>query len=242
MKIICEGKTKVVISTKDPSLIIQRFKDDVTAFNKQKHNIIQGKGIICNYISAFIMQKLEEKGINTHFIELKNERDQLVKRLKMIPLEVVVRNTAAGTFCKRLNLLQRGEKLRYPIVEFIYKNATDPLVSESEILYFNWLSSTQEIEEVKFIALKVNKLLIDLFLGAGANLIDFKLEFGRLNNELILGDEISPDTWRLWTIDSNKVLDKDTYRLNLGNLKEAYLEVAQRLKIKINVTGSGTIL
>ncbi len=239
MEIICEGKTKLVIATEDPALIIQRFKDDVTAFNKQKHNIIQGKGIICNYISAFIMKKLEEKGINTHFIELKNERDQLVKRLKMIPLEVVVRNTAAGTFCKRLGLLQRGEKLRYPIVEFIYKNATDPLVSESEILYFNWLSSTQEIEEIKSMALKINKLLIDLFLGAGANLIDFKLEFGRLNNNLILGDEITPDTWRLWAIDSNKVLDKDTYRLDLGNLKEAYLEVAQRLKIKV---ASDTIL
>ncbi|OEY86971.1 phosphoribosylaminoimidazolesuccinocarboxamide synthase [Wolbachia pipientis] len=234
MKIICEGKVKIIIATDDPYVIIQRFKDDVTAFNKQKHDIVQGKGIICNHISAFIMEKLEEKGINTHFIRLKGEREQLVKKLEMIPLEVVVRNIAAGSFCKRIGLLKRGEKLRYPIIEFTYKNATDPLVSESEILYFNWLSSTQEIEEIKSIALKINKLLIDLFLSVGTNLVDLKLEFGRLNNNLILGDEISPDTWRLWTTDSNKILDKDTYRLDLGDLKSAYLEVASKLGIKID--------
>ena len=233
-KIIYEGKAKTIIATEDPSTVVQHFKDDVTAFNKEKYESIQGKGIINNRISAFIMKKLEEAGISTHFIEVLNEREQLVKKLKIIPLEVVVRNIAAGSFCKRFSI-KEGKSLTSPIIEFFYKNddLADPMVSESHILYFNWLSNT-EIEEIKSTSLKVNEFLVNLFSTVEINLVDFKLEFGRLisdNKKIILADEISPDNCRLWDKKTFKKLDKDIFRLNLGDLKEAYTEVAERLGI-----------
>lgn len=235
-QIIYEGKAKSIITTEDQSVLIQYFKDSVTAFNKEKHEVIQDKGIINNHISAFIMQELERKGINTHFIKVKNEREQFIKKLKIIPLEVVIRNITAGGFCKRFKI-EEGQKLKDPIVEFFYKNddLADPMVNESHILHFHWLSNS-EIEQIKSESLKINELLTNLFLNIGINLVDLKLEFGRLienNKTIILADEISPDNCRLWDKDTCTKMDKDIFRLNLGDLKESYLEVARRLKIKI---------
>ncbi|WP_265030654.1 phosphoribosylaminoimidazolesuccinocarboxamide synthase [Wolbachia endosymbiont (group B) of Athalia cordata] len=236
-KTIYEGKAKVIIETEDSSTVIQYFKDDVTAFNKKKYEIIEGKGIINNHVSAFIMEKLEEAGISTHFINTLNEREQLVKKLKIIPLEIVVRNIAAGSFCKRFNI-KEGETLTSPIIEFFYKNddLADPMVNENHILYFGWLSN-KEMEEVKTTTLKINKILVDLFSNANIYLVDLKLEFGKLINnstKIILADEISPDNCRLWDKNTHKKLDKDVFRLNLGNLKEAYSEVAKRLSVKLD--------
>ncbi|OWZ25584.1 phosphoribosylaminoimidazolesuccinocarboxamide synthase [Wolbachia endosymbiont of Wuchereria bancrofti] len=235
-KIIYEGKAKFIIETKDPLTVIQYFKDDVTAFNKEKYEIIEGKGTINNRISTFIMEILEKAGINTHFIKTLSEREQLVKKLKIIPLEIVVRNIAAGSFCKRFNI-KEGKKLAFPIIEFFYKNDSlaDPMVNENHVLYFGWLSY-EEMEEIKTITIKINTVLIDLFLNAGIDLVDLKLEFGRPindNTKITLADEISPDNCRLWDKNTHKKLDKDVFRLNLGNLKEAYLEVAKRLLVKL---------
>ncbi|MDR0288980.1 MAG: phosphoribosylaminoimidazolesuccinocarboxamide synthase [Rickettsiales bacterium] len=235
-KTIYEGKAKSIIEAKDPLTVIQHFKDDVTAFNKEKYEVIEGKGIINNFISAFIMEQLEKAGIGTHFIKTLNEREQLVKKLKIIPLEIVVRNITAGSFCKRFNV-KEGEKLTSPIIEFFYKddNLADPMVNENHVLYFGWLSR-EEMEEVKTTTLKINTVLIDLFSNAGIDLVDLKLEFGRLmsnRTKIILADEISPDNCRLWDNSTHKKLDKDVFRSSLGNLKEAYLEVAERLSVKL---------
>ncbi|CCF78128.1 phosphoribosylaminoimidazolesuccinocarboxamide SA ICAR-synthase [Wolbachia endosymbiont of Onchocerca ochengi] len=236
-KIIYEGKAKSIIETKDPLTVIQHFKDDVTAFNKKKHEVIKGKGIINNFISAFIMEKLEKMVINTHFIKTLNEREQLVKKLKIVPLEVVVRNIAAGSFCKRFNI-KEGKRLTSPIIEFFYKNdnLADPMVNENHIIYFGWLSR-KEIEKIKIITLKANTFLTNLFSNAGMDLVDIKLEFGRLINnstKIVLADEISPDNCRFWDKNTHKKLDKDIFRLSLGDLKEAYLEVAKRLSLKLD--------
>ncbi|WP_265024493.1 phosphoribosylaminoimidazolesuccinocarboxamide synthase [Wolbachia endosymbiont (group A) of Eupithecia tripunctaria] len=235
-KTIYEGKAKAIIETEDLSIVIQHFKDDITAFNKEKYEVIDGKGIINNHISAFIMEKLEKAEISTHFIKTLNEREQLVKKLKIIPLEVVVRNVAAGSFCKRFNI-KEGERLASPIIDFFYKNddLADPMVSENHILYFDWLSS-KEMDEVKTTTLKINEILVHLFSNASIYLVDLKLEFGRLINDstkIVLADEISPDNCRLWDKNTYKKLDKDVFRLNLGDLKEAYLEVAKRLSVKL---------
>ncbi|MGL9725257.1 MAG: phosphoribosylaminoimidazolesuccinocarboxamide synthase [Wolbachia sp.] len=235
-KIIYEGKAKIIIETEDPSTIIQHFKDDVTAFNRGKYEIIEGKGIINNYVSAFIMKKLEKAEISTHFMKTLNERKQLIKKLNIIPLEVVVRNIAAGSFCKRFNI-KEGKRLESPIIEFFYKNddLADPMVNENHILYFNWLSN-KEIDEVKILTLKINIALIDLFSSVRIDLVDLKLEFGKLindNTKIILADEVSSDNCRLWDKNTHKKLDKDVFRLNLGNLKETYLEVANRLSVKL---------
>ncbi|QKX02602.1 phosphoribosylaminoimidazolesuccinocarboxamide synthase [Wolbachia endosymbiont of Dirofilaria (Dirofilaria) immitis] len=236
-KIIYEGKAKCIIEAEDSLTVVQHFKDDVTAFNKEKHKVIKGKGIINNFISAFIMKKLEKVGIDTHFIKTLNEREQLVKKLKIVPLEIVVRNITAGSFCKRFNI-REGKRLTSPIIEFFYKddNLDDPMVNENHITYFGWLSS-KEIEEIKIITLKINTLLIDLFSNAGIDLVDIKLEFGRLvsdNTKIVLADEISPDNSRLWDKNTHKKLDKDVFRLSLGDLKETYLEVAKRLSLKLD--------
>ncbi|WCR54104.1 MAG: Phosphoribosylaminoimidazole-succinocarboxamide synthase [Wolbachia endosymbiont of Ctenocephalides orientis wCori] len=235
-KIIYEGKAKSIIATEDLLTVIQHFKDDVTAFNKEKYEIIEGKGTINNRISAFIMEKLGEAKIDTHFIKTLNEREQLVKKLKIIPLEVVVRNIAAGSFCKRFGI-KEGERLISPIIEFFCKNDDlgDPMVNENHVLYFSWLSS-QEMEKIKSTTLKINEILIDLFSNAEIDLVDLKLEFGRLTNDstkIVLADEISPDNCRLWDKKTSKKLDKDVFRLNLGDLKEAYLEVLGKLSIKL---------
>ncbi len=234
LKKIYEGKAKIIFANSDPKCVIQHFKDDISAFNKQKSDIICNKGIINNHISAFLMQKLEAVEINTHFIKILNEREQLVKKVEMIPLEVVVRNFAAGSFCKRFNV-EEGMFFSSPIIEFFYKSddLSDPLVNEDHITYFKWLSKL-EIDEIKFLTLRINDFLLSLFSAIDIKFVDLKLEFGMLSStktQIILADEISPDNCRLWDVQTNKKLDKDRYRLGLGKLLEAYQEVAKRLNI-----------
>ncbi|MCV3769816.1 MAG: phosphoribosylaminoimidazolesuccinocarboxamide synthase, partial [Wolbachia pipientis] len=193
--------------------------------------------VVNNLISAFIMKKLKKIKISTHFIKILNKREQLVKKLKIIPLEIVVRNITAGSFCKRFNI-KEGEILTPSIIEFFYKddNLTDPMVNENHITYYGWLSR-KEIEKIKITSLKINAFLTNLFSNAKINLVDIKLEFGRLinnNNKIILADEISPDNCRLWDKNTQEKLDKDIFRLSLGNIKEAYLKVAKRLSIKLD--------
>ncbi|MGN7618667.1 MAG: phosphoribosylaminoimidazolesuccinocarboxamide synthase [Ehrlichia sp.] len=233
-KKIYEGKAKIVFSTPNPSEVIQYFKDEVTAFNKEKTDNVCGKGTINNHISAFLMKELANKGIKTHFISLLNKREQLVKQVTMVPIEIVVRNLSAGNFSRKFRI-EEGTELRFPIIEFYYKNdeLLDPMVSEEHILSFQWLTH-RELEEIKTLSLRINNILTDLFRDVNIKLVDFKIEFGKLHNnqqsdDLLLADEISPDTCRLWDTHTHKRLDKDCYRLNLGNIMEAYKEVAQRL-------------
>ncbi|ABD45002.1 phosphoribosylaminoimidazolesuccinocarboxamide synthase [Ehrlichia chaffeensis str. Heartland] len=230
---IYEGKAKIIFATLNPLEVIQHFKDEITAFNNKKAAIIHEKGILNNYISSFLMKKLIDKGIKTHFISLLNQREQLVKKITIIPIEVVIRNLAAGNFSKRFQIAD-GTPFKSPIIEFYYKNdeLSDPMVSEGHILSFQWLTN-QELEKIKILSLKINNILSELFFNVGIKLVDFKLEFGKLHNDeqsdLFLADEISPDTCRLWDISTNKRLDKDRYRLNLGNVIEGYREVAHKL-------------
>ncbi|WP_339045621.1 phosphoribosylaminoimidazolesuccinocarboxamide synthase [Candidatus Mesenet endosymbiont of Agriotes lineatus] len=233
---IYEGKAKIIFASSDSDCVIQHFKDDISAFNKQKFNTIYRKGIINNHISAALMQKLEIAGVNTHFVKILNEREQLVKKVKIIPLEVVIRNFTAGSFCKRFNTSE-GMRFSSPIIEFFYKNdsVSDPLVNEDHILYFKWLTK-EEINEIKSLALCVNSYLANLFFAIDIKLVDLKLEFGKLmagdkDSKILLADEISPDNCRLWDIQTNKKLDKDCYRLELGEVIEMYEEVAKRLGV-----------
>mgnify|MGYP001420884116 CR=1 FL=1 len=231
---IYEGKAKTLFFHDDNTLI-QYFKDDATAFNKKKHEIINSKGILNNYISEFIFKYLEENGIENHFIKRLNDREQLIKKVQIIPVEVIIRNIAAGTLCKRLGI-EEGSKLKKPLIEFTLKNDDlgDPIVSEEHIEVLEF-AKKDEIKEMKIQAIVINKLLLDLFSSINIQLIDFKIEFGRLNKEqkVILADEISPDSCRLWDKFSSKKLDKDRFRKNLGGLIDAYKEVATRLGITI---------
>lgn len=234
-KKIYEGKAKILYEGPEPGTYIQYFKDDATAFNAQKHAIIEGKGVLNNRISEFIMTQLNSIGIPTHFIRRLNMREQLIREVEIIPLEVVVRNVAAGSISKRLGIPE-GEVLPRSIVEFYYKHDAlgDPLVSEEHITAFNW-AATQELDDIMALALRINDYLSGLFAGVGIRLIDFKLEFGRLfEGEMVrtvLADEISPDSCRLWDARDGNKLDKDRFRQDLGGLSEAYTEVATRLGI-----------
>jgi phosphoribosylaminoimidazole-succinocarboxamide synthase len=235
-KQIYEGKAKVLFEGPEPGTLVQYFKDDATAFNNQKKGTITGKGVLNNRISEYLMTKLEGVGIPTHFVRRLNMREQLVREVEIIPIEVVVRNVAAGNFTKRF-AIKEGEPLPRSIVEYYYKNDElgDPLVSEEHITAFGW-ASTQDLDDIMALALRVNDFLSGLLLGVGLKLIDFKLEFGRLwsNNDemrIVLADEISPDCCRLWDVKTNEKLDKDRFRLDLGNVEEAYREVARRLGI-----------
>ncbi len=247
-KVIYEGKAKILYEGPEPGTIIQYFKDDATAFNAQKKGTISGKGVLNNRISAHLMTKLEQMGIPTHFIRSINMREQLVRQVDVIPIEVVVRNVAAGSLSKRLGI-KEGTILPRPIIEYYYKNDSlgDPMVSEDHILTFAW-ADPYELEEVVTLAWRVNDFLSGLFSGIGLKLIDFKLEFGRLwgeNDELyiILADEISPDNCRLWDAKTNEKLDKDRFRQDLGNISEAYQEVAERLGLipKGGILADGSI-
>jgi len=230
-----EGKAKVLYKGPEPGTLVQYFKDDATAFNNEKHGIITGKGVLNNRISEYLMAKVAELGIPTHFIKRLNMREQLIKEVEIIPIEVVVRNIAAGSICKRFNL-EEGVPLPRSLVEYYYKSDElgDPLIAEEHILAFDW-ASKKEIEKVKKMILRINDFMIGMFRGVGIKLIDFKLEFGRLKvngkDEVILADEISPDTCRLWDSITDKKLDKDRFRKNLGDLIPAYTEVAKRLGI-----------
>ena len=232
---IYEGKAKVLYEGPEPGTLVQHFKDDATAFNNQKHAIITGKGVLNNRISEYLMVKLAEIGVPTHFVRRLNMREQLIREVEIIPVEVVVRNVVAGSLAKRLGL-EEGTPLPRSIVEYYYKSDKlgDPLVSEEHITAFGW-ASTQDLDDIMSLALRINDFLSGLFLGVGLRLVDFKLEFGRLYEGeqmyIVLADEISPDSCRLWDIHTNEKFDKDIFRRDLGSLNEAYQEVARRLGI-----------
>jgi phosphoribosylaminoimidazole-succinocarboxamide synthase len=230
---IYEGKAKILYEGPEPGTIVQYFKDDATAFNAEKKDVIEGKGVLNNRLSEYFMSGLNNIGVPTHFIKRLNMREQLVRSCEIIPLEVVVRNYAAGSISKRLGI-DEGTQLPRPIVEYYYKddNLGDPIISEEHIAAFNWASS-QEMDDIVGLALRVNDFLSGVLFSVGLKLVDFKIEFGRyFENEyqrLLIADEISPDSCRLWDMKSGKKLDKDVFRRDLGNLTDAYTEVADRL-------------
>ncbi len=233
-KMIYEGKAKILYEGTEPGTYIQYFKDDASAFNGQKKATIAGKGVLNNRISSHIMTKLESIGVPTHFLRSLNMREQLVRQVEVIPLEVVVRNIAAGSMCKRLGV-KEGTILPNPVIEFYLKKDElgDPLVNEQHIFTFGW-ADPFELEEIIGQTYRVNDYLNGLFAGIGLRLVDFKLEFGRLWGEydelyIILADEISPDNCRLWDAKTNEKLDKDRFRHDLGNVIEGYQEIAKRL-------------
>lgn len=233
---IYEGKAKILFEGTQPGTLVQHFKDDTTAFNNQKHAIIDGKGILNNYISEFIMLKLEDIGIPTHFLKRLNMREQLIRQLEIIPLEVVIRNTVAGSLAKRLGI-EEGTSLPRPLFELYYKDDKlgDPLVTEEHVLAFEW-AAPQELQIMATMAQRINDFLCGLFAGIGLKLVDFKIEFGRMVNddgdiEIFVADEISPDSCRLWDYKTNEPMDKDRFRKDLGGMKEAYQEVARRLGV-----------
>jgi phosphoribosylaminoimidazole-succinocarboxamide synthase len=232
---IYEGKAKVLFEGPEPGTLVQYFKDDASAFNNQKKGTITGKGVLNNRISEYLMVKLAEVGVPTHFVRRLNMREQLVREVEIIPIEMVVRNIAAGSFAKRFGIAE-GTQLPRSIIEYYYKNDAleRPMVSEEHITAFGW-ANTQDLDDMMQMSLRVNDFLTGLFLGIGIKLVDFKLEFGRLyeNDEmrLVLADEISPDNCRLWDLKTNEKMDKDRFRRDLGKVEEAYQEVAKRLGI-----------
>ena len=234
-KKIYEGKAKILYEGPEPGTLIQYFKDDATAFNAQKKAVLEGKGVINNRISEYVMTRLNGIGVQNHFIRRLNLREQLIKEVEIIPLEVVVRNIAAGSIATRLGLTE-GTPLPRSIIEFYYKDDKlgDPMVSEEHITAFNW-AATQEIDDMMATALRVNDYMSGLFSAVGITLVDFKIEFGRIYegdfSRVILADEISPDSCRLWDSTTNEKMDKDRFRRDLGNVIESYTEVARRLGI-----------
>ena len=232
---IYEGKAKVLFEGPEPGTLVQYFKDDATAYNNQKKGIITGKGVLNNRISEYLMVRLAEVGIPTHFVRRLNMREQLVREVEIVPIEVVVRNVAAGSISKRFGI-EEGTALPRSIVEYYLKNDElgDPLISEEHITAFGW-ATTQDIDDMMHLALRINDFLSGLFLGVGLKLVDFKVEFGRLWEEeqmrIVLADEISPDSCRLWDVKTNEKLDKDRFRRDLGGVEEAYQEVARRLGV-----------
>ena len=233
-ELLYEGKAKKLFITEDPQILRVEYKDDATAFNGKKFDRLKDKGRLNNAITVFFFEHLETKDIPSHFVRKISETEQLVRRVKIIPLEVVVRNVAAGSLSKRIGW-EEGKELPHPIVEFYYKDDDlgDPLLAEEHIRLLELASETQ-IEELKKRGLAVNEALESLMLSKGIRLIDFKLEFGLdQKGEILLADEISPDTCRFWDIESGKILDKDRFRRDLGGVTEAYLEIHQRLTEEI---------
>lgn len=224
-----EGKAKKVFATDNPDIVIVDYKDDATAFNGEKKGTISGKGVINNRMSNHLFQLLEKEGVPNHFVETLSDRETAVKKVSIVPLEVIVRNVAAGSFSKRLGV-EEGKAFAEPTIEFSYKNDVlgDPLINDSFAIALE-LATHEEIETIKKYALKVNEVLKAYFLKADLKLIDFKIEFGRFHGAIILADEISPDTCRLWDVHTNEKLDKDRFRRDLGNVEEAYQEVFHRL-------------
>ena len=234
-KRIYEGKAKVLFEGPEPGTLVQYFKDDATADNNKKQGTITGKGVLNNRISEFLMVKLSEIGIPTHFVRRLNMREQLIREVEIIPIEVVIRNIAAGSIAKRF-ALSEGTQLPRSIVEYYYKSdeLDDPMVAEEHITAFGW-ATPQELDEIMHMSLRVNDFLTGLFISIDIKLVDFKLEYGRLwNNDemrIVLADEISPDNCRLWDAKTNEKMDKDRFRRDLGAVEEAYQEVARRLGI-----------
>ncbi len=235
-RMVYEGKAKILYEGPEPGTLVQYFKDDVTAFDAKKRDTITGKGVLNNRISEYIFTQLNAIGVQTHLIKRLNMREQLIHQVEIIPIEVVVRNIAAGSISKRLGI-EEGTPLPRSIVEFYYKDDAlgDPLISEDHITAFNW-ASPMELDEMIAQALRVNDFMVGLFMGIGIKLVDFKIEFGRFwenDNQMrvILADEISPDSCRLWDAKTGNKLDKDRFRRDMGGMSEAYQEVAHRLGI-----------
>ncbi|MDC7286699.1 phosphoribosylaminoimidazolesuccinocarboxamide synthase [Blautia schinkii] len=224
-----EGKAKKVYATEDPDVVIVSYKDDATAFNGEKKGTIVGKGAINNRMTNLVFQKFEAAGIPTHFIEELNDRETAVKKVDIVPLEVIIRNVAAGSFSKRMGV-EEGRELLCPILEFSYKNDDlgDPFINDDYALALG-LATQEEIDQIRSYTLKVNEIMKEYFLNAGMKLIDFKIEFGRFHGQILLADEVSPDTCRLWDVNTNEKLDKDRFRRDMGNVEEAYNEVFHRL-------------
>ncbi len=234
-KKIYEGKAKILYQGPEPGTFVQYFKDDATAFNAEKKAVIDGKGVLNNRLSEFFMTGLNNIGVPTHFIKRLNMREQLIRSVEIIPLEVIVRNFAAGSMSKRLGM-EEGTALPRPIIEFSYKDDKlgDPLVPEEYIIAFGW-ASQQDLDDIVALALRVNDFLTGVLYGVGIKLVDFKIEVGRVWEgefmRLIVADEISPDSCRLWDMDTSRKLDKDVFRRDLGDLADAYTEVARRLGV-----------
>ena len=229
--LLYEGKAKSVFETDDPNALLVYFKDDATAFNGEKHDTIDGKGVINNKISEFFFKQLSARGIKSHFIEKAGEREMLVKKLDMIKLEVVVRNIVAGSLVKRLGLPE-ATPLTVPVVEYYYKSDElgDPMLNRWHIMALD-LAKIDELNQMEHIALSVNQILRDILRAKNVDLIDFKLEFGRFDGEVLLADEISPDNCRFWDTVTHEKLDKDRFRQDLGGVKEAYKEMLDRLTL-----------
>jgi len=230
---IYEGKAKILYTTEDPELVIQYFKDDATAFNAQKKGTILDKGIMNNRIATKIFEYLQTQGVETHFVKSLNDREMLVRRVEIVPLEVIIRNRAAGSLCRLLGLAE-GAVLACPTLEFCYKDDAlgDPQVNEYHIRALKW-ASDDEVKIITALAFKINEALKKYFLGLNIELIDFKLEFGRIRDRIILADEISPDTCRLWEVGTGNKLDKDRFRRDLGNVEQAYQEVLRRVSSQV---------
>jgi|TARA_B100000959_G_scaffold235337_1_gene253614 phosphoribosylaminoimidazole-succinocarboxamide synthase len=234
-KKLYEGKAKIIYETKEKGLVIQHFKDDATAFNNLKKANVEGKGVLNNRISEHILMNLNQCGVKTHLIKRLNMREQLIKHAEIFPIEFIVRNIATGSLSKRLGIAD-GTVFEKPLLEYCYKNDElgDPVISKEHIYTFGW-AKKEEIEEIDRTTHRINDLLQGMFRGVGIKLVDFKLEYGKVwendKQEIVLADEISPDTCRLWDIKSERKLDKDRFRKDLGNIIQAYQEVARRLGI-----------
>lgn len=226
---IYEGKAKILYSTDSPDHVIQYFKDDATAFNAAKRGTIDQKGVVNNKISTRMFELLESQGIPTHYEKFLSDREMLVKKVEIVPIEVIVRNIAAGSFCRYFGL-EEGGVLPFPVLEFCYKEdkLNDPLINEYHIRALG-LASDEEIERIKQYTFKINCIMLEFFKTLNINLVDFKLEFGRFKGTIILADEISPDTCRLWEVGTGRKLDKDRFRKDLGNIEEAYQEILSRV-------------
>lgn len=224
-----EGKAKRVYATENPDYCIVSYKDDATAFNGEKKGTIVGKGVVNNKMSNFMCKMIEEKGIATHFVEELNDRETVVKKVEIVPLEVIVRNKAAGSLSKRLGLPE-GTPMKTTVLEFCYKDDDlgDPIVNEYHIAAAE-LATKDEVAKISDMALKINELMVEFFKGVGVDLIDFKLEFGRFNGDIILADEISPDTCRFWDVNTQEKLDKDRFRRDMDGVEEAYAEMMKRI-------------
>lgn len=229
-RLLYEGKAKQLFATEDENILFVSYKDSATAFNGEKKEEIVGKGILNNKITTILFEQLKEHGVESHFVEQISENEQLVRKVEIIPLEVVVRNVAAGSLAKRLGF-DEGTPLKHPIVELYYKDDAlgDPLLTDAHLTLLD-LATPEEIETIKAKALEINKILQPIFKKIGVTLIDMKLEFGKMSNgEILLADEISPDTCRLWDDETNNKLDKDVFRRNLGSLTDVYEIILSRL-------------
>jgi phosphoribosylaminoimidazole-succinocarboxamide synthase len=235
VKLLAKGKAKDMYTSTDPNALVMVFRDDISAFNAEKVATLTGKGAVNQAINASLMQYLESKGIKTHFIRSLNERECLVHKLDMLPVECVIRNISAGSYAKRFGI-ETGKELGSSIFELFYKNDAlgDPMIRDEHAIYFGW-ATEQDIAQMKHLSFRINALLSEYFHEHGLTLVDFKLEFGRLNGELVLADEISPDGCRIWDSSTQTILDKDRFRKDLGDVVEGYQKVAKKLHIPSNL-------